>query len=699
MNRPLFLSAILCALLAGGCQSSSNLLLEEWSTPYEVPPFADIKTQYYAPAFEEGMKFHREEIHSIAESTNPPTFANTIEALDRSGGQLTRVTNLFFSMNSALTNDEMQRIARELAPRLSMHNDEIYLNDKLFRRVKAVYDARGGLDLNQEQQMVLTKTYRRFTRGGALLEPGKKEQLKKINEELSLYQVKFGEHVLAENNAFALVIDDSAGLAGLPQSVVAAAAEAAAERNHPGKWVFTLHKPSMIPFLQYAENRGLREKIYKAYLNRGNNNDTLDNKDLISRIVSLRAQRAALLGYATHAHYVLEENMAKEPSKVYELLHKLWVPAIKRAKVEAADMQRLIDRANGGHKLAPWDWWYYAEKVKKERYDLDEQMLRPYFEMDRVREAVFTVASRLFNISFAERKEIPKYHEDVKVFEVRESNGDHIGVLYVDYFPRASKEGGAWMGNLRQESRVAGKKITPVVFNVGNFTRPTSELPSLLSMDEVETLFHEFGHALHGLLTDCTYETVSGTNVATDFVELPSQIMENWAFEPEVLRMYARHYKTGEAIPDELIEKIHRSRQFNQGFETTEYLAASFLDMDWHSTPLPDRIDVLEFDSTSMARIGLIQEIVSRYQSPYFNHIFAGGYSAGYYSYIWAEVLDADAFRAFKETGNLFDPGVAKAFRERILARGGSEEGMTLYKRFRGKEPGIEPLLERRGLK
>jgi len=395
----------------------------------------------------------------------------------------------------------------------------------------------------------------------------------------------------------------------------------------------------------------------------------------------------------------MEENMAKEPKNVYALLQQLWAPAVRRAKSEVYDMQKLIDQEKGDSRLAPWDWWYYAEKVKKARYDLDENMLRPYFELNRVRQAVFDVSTRLFGVQFAELNDVPKYHEDVKVFEVREATGEHIGVLYVDYFPRPSKEGGAWMGNFRDQSKRDGKKISPVIYNVGNFTKPTSDGPSLLSLDEVTTLFHEFGHALHGLLTDCTYETVSGTSTATDFVELCSQIMENWAFEPEVLNQYARHYKTGEPMPADLVEKIRRSEQFNQGFVTVEYLAASFLDLDWHTAASTDQIDVLGFESKSMNAIGLIPEIAPRYRSSYFNHIFSGGYSSGYYSYIWAEVLDADAFQAFKEAGNLFDPATAKAFRKNILARGGSEEGMTLYRRFRGKDPSIEPLLERRGLK
>ena len=699
MDRRIIICFAMLTILLPGCSSPKNPLLEPWNTPLGTPPFSEITAAHYMPAIQEGMKLHREEIRAIAEKPESATFANTIEALNKSGGTLTRVSNVFFAMNSSMTNDDMQRIARELAPLLSKHRDDILLNDKLFLRVKSVYDARDGLSLTDEQRMLLTKTYRRFARGGALLDPAKKEQLSKINEELSLLQVKFGEHTLAENNSFELLIDNKADLTGLPDGVIAGAAEAANDRKHPGKWVFTLHKPSMLPFLQYAENRGLREKIFAAYISRGNHNDTLDNKQIISRIVALRQQRATLLGYPTHAAYVLEENMAKEPKNVYGLLQKLWEPAAQRAKAEVYDMQRIIDQEEGGFKLAPWDWWYYAEKVKKAKYDLDETALRPYFELNRVRQAAFDVATRLYGIQFIERPDIPKYHEDVKVFEVKEATGEHIGILYVDYFPRPSKEGGAWMGNFRDESKRDGKKITPLIYNVGNFTKPTGDTPSLLSVDEVNTLFHEFGHALHGLLTDCTYETLSGTSVATDFVELGSQIMENWAFEPEVLKQYARHYKTTESIPEALVDKIRRSEHFNQGFATVEYLAASFLDMDWHSMVPADQIDVLGFEAKSMGAIGLIPEIAPRYRSSYFSHIFSGGYSSGYYSYIWAEVLDADAFQAFKEAGNLFDPATARAFRENILARGGTQEGMDLYRKFRGKDPSIEPLLERRGLK
>ena len=686
-------------LLLGGCTPSMNPFYEEWDTPFGVPPFETIALEHYAPAFDEGMKRHIAEIDAIATSSEAPTFENTIEPLDRSGPLLSKVSNVFFALNSSVTSDEMQAIAKDVAPKLSKHSDEILLNDALFQRVKSVYDNRDKISLDTEQKMLLKKTYDRFVRGGANLGPKEKERMKAINEQLSLLTLAFGENVLKEINTFELVLENKTDLAGLPDGVIAAAAEAAEERGQKGKWVFTLHVPSIVPFLQYSENRDLREKIYKAYINKGDNNSELDNKENITKIVDLRIERAKLLGFPTHAHFVLDENMAKEPSNVRALLNKIWKPALEKAKVEVYDMQKIIDQDEGGFALAPWDWWYYAEKVKKAKYDLDEEMLRPYFERKKVRDAVFDVAGKLYGLQFKEIPGAPKYHGDVTVFEVQEANGDHVGVLYVDYFPRASKRGGAWMGNFREQSRHDGTDISPVIYNVGNFTKPTADQPSLLSVDEVNTLFHEFGHALHGLLSDCTYETVSGTGVARDFVELPSQIMENWAFEPKVLKSYARHYKTGEAIPDDLIEKIRKARHFNQGFATTEYLAASFLDMDWHTVSAPVTGDVDAFEKASLDEIGLIPEIGSRYRSTYFNHIFSGGYSAGYYAYLWAEVLDADAFQAFKESGNVFDPAIAKSFRENILARGATEEPMVLYKRFRGKEPTIDPLLERRGLK
>ncbi|MGB5875498.1 MAG: M3 family metallopeptidase [Bacteroidota bacterium] len=699
MKKAFFMTLTGLIVSMSGCGADRNPFFTEWDTPHGTPPFNLISTDHYQPAFEKGMSLHNEEIQLIATNQISPTFQNTIEALDRSGAALQRVENVFDAMLSSMNSDELQELAEEIVPRMSKHEDAILLNDELFQRVKTVYEQKDSLSLNTEHQRLLKKWYRRFVRGGALLAPDQKERFSKINEELSVLSLKFSNNILAENNRFELVIEDTADLDGLSDAAISAAAEAAAERGHEGKWVFTLHKPSMIPFLQYSTRRDLREQIYDGYINKGNHDDSLDNKGVISRITNLRIERAHLLGHATHADYVLEETMAQTPDRVYELLGKLWSPALKKARREVADMQKIIREEGGNFRLQPSDWWYYAEKVKKARYDLDEEMLRPYFELDNVRTGVFDLATNLFGITFTPRTDITVYHEEVEVFEVKEADGSHIGILYVDYFPRASKTGGAWMGSFRKQYRLDGKNVSPVIYNVGNFTKPTADEPSLLRVEEVETLFHEFGHALHGLLSQCTYRTISGTDVARDFVELPSQIMENWAFEPEVLRQYARHYRTGEPIPDELIAKIKESRTFNQGFKTVEYLAASFLDMDWSTLADGYQGHVISFEDHSMDGIRLISEIVPRYRTPYFLHMFAWEYSAGYYSYIWAEVLDADAFQAFKEAGDIFDKKTATAYRENILARGGTDEEMTLYAKFRGKEPSIEPLLERRGLK
>jgi len=693
----LTLTAVIVSM--SGCGTEPNPFFTEWDTPHDTPPFESISTDHYLPAFEKGMSLHNQEIQLIATNRVPASFENTIEALDQSGTALKRVENIFDAMLSSMNNDEMKEIAQNILPRMSQHEDAILLNGDLFQRVQAVHEQRDSLSLDTEQQMLLKEWYRRFVRGGALLAPDQKERLSEINQKLSVLSLQFSNNILAENNGFELVIEDPADLDGLTDAAVSAAAEAAAERGHEGKWVFTLHKPSMIPFLQYSTRRELRKEIYDGYITRGNHDDSLDNKGIGSRMVNLRIERAHLLGHATHADYVLEVTMAQTPDRVYELLGKLWRPALKRAHSEVRDMQAIIREDGDNFRLQPSDWWYYAEKVKKAKYDLDEEMLRPYFELNNVRTGVFDVATKLYGITFAPRTDITVYQEDVEVFEVKEADGTHIGILYVDYFPRASKTGGAWMGAFRKQHRRDGTNISPIIYNVGNFTKPTAGEPSLLRVDEVETLFHEFGHALHGLLSQCTYRTLSGTDVARDFVELLSQVMENWAFEPEVLKLYARHYRTGEPIPEELIAKIKKSRTFNQGFKTAEYLAASFLDMDWSTLADPYEGHVLAFESHSMETISLIPEIVPRYRTSYFMHMFAWEYSAGYYSYIWAEVLDADAFQAFKETGDVFDRETALAFRENILARGGTDEGMTLYKKFRGKEPSIEPLLERRGLK
>jgi len=678
-------------------QKSENPFFTEYNTPFHTPPFDKIKEEHFLSAFKKGIKVHDHEIQAIVSNTNPPTFQNTIEALEQSGALLRKVNNVFENLIDANTNDKLQQIAKEVAPLLSKHQDDINLNAKLFQRVKAVYGQKDSLDLSTEQKKLLEKYYKEFVRGGANLDPQQKARLREINKELSLLTLKFGENILKENNAFELVIDKKEDLAGLPEAVITAAAEAAKERGHEGKWVFTLHKPSMIPFLQYSQRRPLREKIFKAYINRGNNNNQFDNKAIVAKIVGLRIEKAHLLGYKTHADYILEENMAKKPEAVYKMLNDIWKPALKKAKEEAAEMKKLIDQEGGHFKLQPWDWWYYAEKLKKAKYELDENMLRPYFKLENVRNGAFAVANKLYGLKFVERTDIPVYHPDVKVFEVKEADGSHVGIFYTDYFPRASKRGGAWMNSYRKEAKEGGHKTTPIICNVCNFSKPTGDKPALLSLEEVSTLFHEFGHALHGLLSNVTYRKLSGTAVSRDFVELPSQFMENWVTVPEVLKMFAKHYKTGEVIPEALIDKIKKSRFFNQGFATTEYLAASFLDMDWHTLTKPPKESVLQFETEALNKIGLIPEIVVRYRSTYFNHIFSGGYAAGYYSYIWAEVLDADAFEAFKEAG-LFDTKTALSFRKNILEKGGTEDPMTLYIRFRGRKPSVEPLLKRRGL-
>ncbi|MDD4857019.1 MAG: M3 family metallopeptidase [Candidatus Krumholzibacteria bacterium] len=692
----LLLVAVGCALLCSFAPQDGNPLLAEFKTPFGAPPFDQIRLEHYMPAYQEAMRRHGEAIAAIAANPEAPTFANTLEPLEASGLFLARVDNIFQSMNSANTSDEMQQIAKKIAPVLSAHYDEILFNEKLFARIKTIYEQKDGLELNQEQRRLVEKTYREFVRGGANLNAADKAALSDINKELSVLELQFEDNLLEETSRFEMVIGDKADLAGLPAAVVTAAAEAARQRGHDGKWVFTLQKPSMIPFLQYSERRDLREKIYHAYISRCDHNDDLDNKKVILRIVNLRAKRSHILGYDTYADFVLDDAMAKNPKAVFDFLGELWKPALARAESEAASFQRMIDGEGKSFKLESWDWWYYAEKLRKAQYDLDDEMLRPYFELENVRSAAFMLAGKLYGITFLERNDIPKYNPEVRVFEVNEADGKHIGLLYTDYFPRDNKQGGAWCGGFRAESRIGGKIETPLVTNCGNFVRPAGDAPSLLNFDEVTTLFHEFGHALHALLSETAYLTTQG--VATDFVELPSQIMENWATDPEFLKMYARHYKTGEPIPDELIAKIVKSSTFNQGFMTTEYLAASFLDMDWHSLPEPAIADADAFETESLNRIGLIPEIISRYRSTYFAHVFGdGGYASGYYSYIWAEVLDADAFQAFKET-SLFDQKTAQAFRKCILAAGGSEDEMTLYRRFRGREPKIEPLLARRGL-
>ncbi len=698
MKTKFYLSALILVFCSFTFQQEeknmNNPFFKEWKTPFETPPFNEIKPEHFLPAIEEGIKLHKAEVDLIISNSEPPSFKNTIVALEKSGKFLTKVNRVFSAINGANTNDELQKIARTITPMLSKHYDDINLNPKLFEKIKKIYDERSALNLTPEQNTLLDNYYREFVRSGALLNEQDKETLRKINEELSMLSLKFNENNLKETNEIGLLIDKKEDLAGLPDNVIKSAAETAKAKGYEGKWAFTLQRPSWIPFLQYSQKRDLREKLFKGYINRGNNNNEFDNKKILSKIISLRVKRANLLGYKTHADFVLERNMAKNPDAVYKFLFDLWKPAVKRAKAEAEAMQKIINNEGGNFKLQPWDWWYYAEKVKKEKYDLDENMLRPYFKMENVRAGAFEVASKLYGVKFIERNDIQVYHPDVTAFEVTEADGKHIGIFYADYYPRDGKRMGAWSSSLRSQSNIDGNFITPLVYNVGNFSKPTKDKPSLMSIDEVNTLFHELGHALNSLFANTVYS--GSRNIPRDFVELPSQIMENWAFEPEVLKIYAKHYQTGKTIPQELIDKIQRSRLFNQGFETVEYLAASFLDMDWHTLSDTVERDVSEFEKESLTKIGLIPEIESRYQSTNFLHI-VGGYSAGYYSYIWAAVLDADAFQAFKET-SLFDQKIAKAFRD-LLAKAGSEDVMTQYVKFRGREPKVDALLERRGLK
>lgn len=677
-------------------KNTDNPFFSKYDTPFEVPPFDKIQNHHYLPAFREGMKQQEAEIEAIVNNAEAPDFANTIEAMEKSGQLLNKVSYVFFNLQQANTNDSLNAIAEEVTPEITAHGDAVYLNDKLFERIKTVYNNRANAGLNTEQQMVLKKYYNNFVRGGANLSADDKEKLKKINNELAMLSLKFGDNQLKETNAYRLVIDNPKDLGGLPEGVIAAAAETAKEAGMEGKWVFTLHNPSIMPFLQYADNRDLREQIYKAYINRGSNDNAYNNWDNISKMVSLRVQKANLLGFPDYASYVLDDNMAKTPANAYNLCNQIWDAALPNAKQEAKELQKMIKKEGGKFKLAPWDWRYYAEKIKNEKYGLNETEISQYFPLENVREGAFYVANKLYGLTFEQLNNVPLPHPDAIAFEIKGADGKHIGIFYADYFPRASKSSGAWMDAFRPQAGLLNS--SPVITNVCNFTKPTGDTPSLLTFDEACTLFHEFGHALHGLLSECTYPSIAGTSVAHDFVELPSQVMENWAADPEVLKIYARHWKTGEPMPQELIDKLQASSHFNQGFIVTEFMSAALLDMAYHSVQDASPIDARKFEKETLDKIGLIPEITVRYRSPYFGHIFNGGYSAGYYAYTWAEVLDADAFAAFKETGNVFNPEKAKAFRENILSKGGSDDPMKLYKQFRGKEPSIEPLLQRKGL-
>jgi len=700
MSRLLVLLAMVMTTgVAPALADTRNPFFEEWETPFGVAPFDRIETGHFLPAFQRAIDEKRREVEAIAGAEAPPTFENTVEALERSGALLRKVDGVFSNLQNSDTGPELQAIAKEIAPLLAALGDDVVMNPRLFARVRAVWETRHELDLESEQQRLLEETFRDFVQGGALLDADDQRRLREINSELAVLGLQFADNLLADTNDYRLVIEDKTRLAGLPDDVRAAAAEAAAGAGLEGRWLFTLHAPSLWPFLTFADDRELRREMLTAYVSRGAHDGERDNRPLASEMAALRAERAALLGYPTHAHLVLDGNMAGAPEAVYDLLWRLWTPALAVARQEAADLQSAIVADGHEFALEPWDWRYYQEKVRRQRFDLDESAVKPYFALENVRDGAFWLAGKLWGLRFEPRDDVPVYHPEVAAYEVLDRDGSHLGVLLLDYHPRASKRGGAWMNTFRDQWEDQGGEVRPVVVNCGNFSRPAGDAPALLGLDEVRTLFHEFGHALHGLLAQGTYRRLTGTSVPRDFVELPSQLMENWVLEPEVLARYARHWQTGEPIPDELVQRIRDAERFGQGFATVEYLAASFLDLDWHTLVQPVRHEPAAFERQSMVRIGLPDEIVVRYRSPYFAHVFGpgGGYSAGYYSYVWAEVLDADAFAAFRENG-ILDRETATAYRANILERGHTDDPMELYVAFRGREPKVEALLERKGL-
>lgn len=702
--KQLIMTAGLTVMLAACATSDKNAVEEEnpffseYSTPYQVPPFDQIKVEHYKPAFLKAMEQHTQEIDAIVNNPEAPSFENTIVALDQSGEMLEKVMYTFASQASINSTDELRALQQELYPMMSKHSDNIRLNADLFARVKTVYENLANLNLDKEQTKLVEETFKSFARGGANLPADKQARLRELNEQISRLQLTFSQNVLKETNAYQLVIDKKEDLSGLSEDVIMKAAETATQAGLEGKWVFTLHNPSIMPFLQYADNRALREEIFKAYISRGNNNNENDNKAIVKELVTLRLEKAKVMGYEDCASFLLEENMAKNEKNVYDLLDQIWKPALKKAKEELADINAEIRKEGGNFEAEGWDWRYYFEKAKKTKFNLDENETRPYFELSQVRKGIFYVANKLYGITFTELTDIPKPHPDAFAFECKDKDGTHLGILYMDFFTRPGKSGGAWCGGYRGQSYKDGKRVAPIVSTVFNFSKPAEGQPALLTADETSTVFHEFGHALNGFFADVHYSGVS--NLPMDFVELPSQVDEHWAFEPEVLKVYAKHYQTGEVIPQALVDKILKSGKYGQGFATTEYLAASYLDMDYHILKeIPADFDIEKFEEASMSKRGLISQIPPRYRSTYFGHTMSGGYTAGYYSYIWAEELDCDAFQAFKETGDIFNQEVASKFRTYVLTPGGIDDCMTMYKNFRGREPRIEPLLENRGLK
>ncbi|WP_108809037.1 M3 family metallopeptidase [Aquimarina spinulae] len=689
-------------------QVSDNPFYQEWDTPFGVPPFNKIKDEHYMPAFKKGMEENLAEIDVIVNNPEAPTFANTLEELERTGKLLTKAQSVFYNLTGSNTNPKLQELQRELSPLISAHYDKITLNEDLFKRVETIYQERENLNLSNEQRKLLEDTRKSFVRSGALLDKEQKVKITEINSKISELTTAFGQNLLAETNGFELILDKD-HLDGLSDGIIAAAAETAAQKmekaetdeekaKYKDKYVFTPHRSSMYPFLTESNRRDLREQLYTAYVQRGDNDNETDNKEVAAKIAKLRAERAQLMGYETHAHFVLEERMLKTPAEVYDLLMRLWKPALERAKVEVADMQAVVNKEGHDFKIAAWDWWQYSEKVRKAKYDLDEAALKPYLSLDNVLNGVFATTNKLWGLTYTELFDINVYHPDARVWEVKDKDGSHLGVFIGDYFTRSNKRGGAWMSSFKGQSNLDGKE-RPIVVNVCNFPAPVGDDPALLSFENVTTLFHEFGHAMHGILTNVTYGSMAGTSGPRDFTEFPAQILEHWASEPEILKSFATHYKTGEVIPDELIDKLLKASKFNQGFANTEYLAASLLDMDWHTIKAEEDVKNTDaFEEASLAKIGLINEIAPRYRSTYFAHIFAGGYASGYYSYVHSAVLDSDGFEAFKEAGNVFDSELAAKLRTHVYEKGSTEEAMELYKQFRGRQPKIDALLKVRGL-
>lgn len=675
-----------------------NPLLEDWATPFTVPPFDAIEPAHFGPAFESALGLHRAEIRCIAENNAKPTFENTIAALEKSGRVLDRVTRVFWNLAGAHTSDALQAIEREMAPRLAQHRNAITSNEALFARIDAVHQGRGGLKLGAEERRVLERTHLAFVRAGARLAAEQKKRMGEIVERLATLGTQFSQNVLADERAYTLPLENEADLAGLPEFLVAAAARAAEERGSSAKHVVTLSRSLIEPFLSFSARRDLREQAFTAWTTRGENGGPSDNRAIVAEILKLRRERAALLGYATFAAYKLDDSMAKTPANVRELLERVWAPAKARAARERDQLQAIAQREGANLAIEPWDWRYYAEKLRKAEFDLDEAAIKPYFPLDRVIEAAFYTAGRLFGLRFAERHDLELYQADVRAFEVTGADSQHIGLFIGDYFARPSKRSGAWMSALRSQERLRGD-IRPVVLNVMNFAKGADGQQALLSFDDARTLFHEFGHALHGLLSDVTYPSLSGTSVARDFVELPSQLYEHWLSTPEILRRFARHHQTDETMPRAMIEKIRAARTFNQGFATVEYLASAIVDLDFHSAAYDGGEDPLAFEAAALARIGMPKEIVMRHRTPHFAHVFSGGgYSAGYYSYLWSEVLDADAFAAFEEAGDVFHPAWAKRLKRYIYAAGGLRKEDEAYHAFRGRMPSVEGLLKKRGL-